>query len=187
MQAARESEAVHAYRDATSAGRQALELWRDDEDAGERRGPRALCALCAELAGQLSEAIKGWRELAAIRSAGGEPGLRGRAAAARAVYELGGEREPAFAARRLAVQAFSASGRPADAAIERLSMANHRRIGAKYSDALELARAAAEEATAAERPTCARALGSRAWRARSGATSRRASRPSAGSGTGAGA
>ena len=60
-----ESEAVHAYRDATSAGRQALELWRDDEDAGERSEVLERYARCAELAGQLSEAIKGWRELAA--------------------------------------------------------------------------------------------------------------------------
>ncbi len=70
--AARESEAVHAYRDATSAGRQALELWPDDEDADARSEVLERYARCAELAGQLSEAIKGWRELAAIRSARGE-------------------------------------------------------------------------------------------------------------------
>lgn len=55
---------------------------------------------------------------------------------------------------------FAANGRPADAAVELLAMANHRRIGGKYSEALELARAAGGEATVAQRQDLrARALG----------------------------
>ena len=38
MRAAGESEAVHAYRDAASAARQALELWPDDEEPDSRIG-----------------------------------------------------------------------------------------------------------------------------------------------------
>jgi DNA-binding CsgD family transcriptional regulator len=76
------------------------------------------------------------------------------------VHELKGERELAFAARRAAVDAFTAAGRPADAAVEHLAMANHRRTGAKYSEAEELAGAAAAEAALAERRDLrARALG----------------------------
>ncbi|HTN24530.1 MAG TPA: AAA family ATPase [Solirubrobacteraceae bacterium] len=162
VRAAREFEAVHAYRDATSAGRQALELWtsRDDE-AVDRIDLLERHARCAERAGQLTEAAKAWRELSDIRSAGGD-GLAYADAQRRlaGVHELKGEREPAFAARRLAVLAFAANDRPADAAIERLAMGDHRRSVAQFSDAVELARAAAHEAVAAGRLDLrARALG----------------------------
>jgi DNA-binding CsgD family transcriptional regulator len=162
VRAAREFEAVHAYRDATSAGRQALELWtsRDDE-AGDRIDLLERHARCAERAGQLTEAAKAWRELSDIRSAGGE--VLAYADAQRrlaGVHELKGEREPAFAARRLAVLAFAAGDRPAEAAIERLAMGDHRRSCAQFSDAVELAGAAAQDAVAAGRLDLrARALG----------------------------
>ena len=105
--------------------------------------------------------MKAWRELSEIRASEGES-LAFADAQRRlaAVYSLKGEREPAFAARRVAVEAFAANGRPADAAIERLAMADHRRNGAKNSEAIELARSAAEDAGRAERPDLtARALG----------------------------
>jgi DNA-binding CsgD family transcriptional regulator len=161
IRAARESEAVYAYRDATSAGRQALELWHGDEEAGGRIELLERYARCTELAGQLAEAVRAWRELTAIRSSRGES-LAFADAQRRlaAVHELSGDREAAFAARRVAVRELTANGRPADAAVERLAMANHRRIGAKYSEAIELATAAGEEATRAERHDLrARAMG----------------------------
>ena len=161
LRAARESESVHAYRDATRAGREALELWPDDEDGAARIEALERYACSAELAGELAEAVRAWRELAAIRSSGGD-GLAFAEAERRlaSVYELRGERESAFAARRLAVEAYVASGRPAEAAIERLAMANHRRIGAQYSDAIGLAETAADDATVAQRTDLrARALG----------------------------
>src|SRR3954453_15223804 len=161
VRAARESEQVHAYRDATAAARQALELWPGDEDAPERIEAVERYARCAELAGELAEAVRTWRELSALRTAAGEPVAFAEAQRRlAAVYELRGERETAFAARRLAVEAFASAGRPAEAATERLAMANHRRVGAKYSDAIELARAAADEARDAQRTDLrARALG----------------------------
>ena len=161
VRAGQESEAVYAYRDAAGAGRQALELWPSDEDPDVRLEVAERYARCAELAGDLTEAAKAWRELSAVRSARGES-LAFAEAQRRlaAVYELKGEREPAFAARRVAVQAFTANERPAEAAIERLSMANHRRIGARYSEVIEIARAAGEEAAVAQRRDLrARALG----------------------------
>ena len=162
VRAAREFEAVHAYRDATSAGRQALELWtsRDDE-AGGRIDVLERHARCAERAGQLTEAAKAWRELSDIRSAGGDSLAYADAQRRLAgVHELKGEREPAFAARRLAALAFAAGDRRADAAIERLAMGDHRRSGAQFSDAVELARAAGQDAVTAGRLDLrARALG----------------------------
>jgi DNA-binding CsgD family transcriptional regulator len=161
VRAARESEAVHAYRDATNAGRQALELWPGDEDPAARTAALERYARCAELAGELAEAVRAHRELAALRTADADPVAFAEAQRRlAAVYELKGERETAFAARRLAVEAFASAGRPAEAATERLAMANHRRVAAKYSEALELARTAAAEAGEARRTDLrARALG----------------------------
>jgi DNA-binding CsgD family transcriptional regulator/tetratricopeptide (TPR) repeat protein len=161
VRAAAESEAVYAYRDATAAGRQALELWPGDEEPEVRIEVLERYARCAELAGELPEAVKAWRELSAVRSARGErlayADAQRRLAAA---YELKGEREAAFAARRVAVDAYAAGDRPAEAAVERLAMANHRRVGAGYGEAIELAVAAAEAAGRAGRHDLrARALG----------------------------
>jgi DNA-binding CsgD family transcriptional regulator len=161
LRAAAESELVHAYRDAARAGRQALELWPDDEDPAGRNAALERYALSAERAGDLSEAVRAWRELSTIRGSRGET-LAFAEAERRlaAVYELKGERESAFSARRLAVDALAAAGRPAEAAIERIAMANHRRVGASYSEAIELARTAGEEAALAGRTDLsARALG----------------------------
>ena len=161
VRAARESDAVYAYRDATAAGRQALELWPGDEQPEARTEVLERYARCAERAGELPEAVKAWRELAAVRGARGERLAYAEAQRRLAgAYELKGEREAAFAARRLAVEAFAAGDRPAEAAVERLAMANHRRTGAAYGEAAELAIAAAELAEQAQRPDLrARALG----------------------------
>jgi len=160
VQAVAESQALHAYRDATRAGREALELCMEDDDA-LRVELLERYAGCAELAGELGEATKAWRELTAIRDAQRD-GL-GVAAAQRrlaAVCELSGERDAAFAAHRLAAAAFAAGDRPAEAAIERLAMADHHRKGARYGEAIELAQAAERDAAAAERiDIAARALG----------------------------
>jgi DNA-binding CsgD family transcriptional regulator len=159
VRAAHESEAVYAYRDATGAGRQALELWPGDEDPAARIEVLERYARCAELAGELTEAVKAWRELSAVRRADTQAHADAQRRLA-GIYELKGEREPAFAARRAAADAFATAGRHADAAVERIAMANHRRIGAVYGDAAELAVQAADEAALADRPDLrARAMG----------------------------
>jgi DNA-binding CsgD family transcriptional regulator len=161
VRALEEFEAVFAHRDAAAAGRQALELWPETEDPEPRIDVLERYARCAELAGDLPEAIKAWRELSAIRSARGE-GLAFAEAQRRlaAVYEMHGEREAGFAARQSAAQAFEENDCLSEVAVERLVMANHRRNGAKNSEAIELARAAADAAAAARRPDLsARSLG----------------------------
>jgi DNA-binding NarL/FixJ family response regulator len=67
------------------------------------------------------------------------------------VLERSGEREPAFAARRLAAEAFAAHGDPAGAAVELLVMANQRRMAARHGEAIGLAQRAIQEADRAER------------------------------------
>jgi DNA-binding NarL/FixJ family response regulator len=152
LAAVQESEAVHAHRDAMRAAGDALELWPEDEAVGLRAETLQRYGRCAELVGELGEATKAWRELAAGCDRHGD--RHGYAEAQRrlaAVYELGGEREQAFAARRLAAEAFAAAKRPADAALERLAMADQHRRGGHYAEAIELARLAASDARAAER------------------------------------
>jgi DNA-binding CsgD family transcriptional regulator len=152
VEAVRQSEGVHAHRDATKAAREALELWSEGEEDELRVETLERYARCAELSGELAEAAKALRELAAIRSASEDRlGFAHAQHRLAAVYDLKGERDTAFAARRLAAEAFAAIGMPADAALERLAMAEYQRARAGYGEAIELSRAALEEATAADR------------------------------------
>lgn len=161
LRAAKESRTLHAYRDAARAGREALELWPEGEQEERRIQTLESYAGSAELSGELAEAARAWREICGIRAdrgAGEELAEAERMLAA--VYDLKGDREAAFTARRAAAEAFAAAGRAAEAAVERLAMANYLRSGANYSAAIELAQAAATEAELAERLDLrARALG----------------------------
>ena len=140
------------WRDAGDAARAALELWSEGEEDELRVETLERYARCAELAGELAEAAKALRELAAIRSSAGDSVGFARAQHRLAgVYDLKGERDTAFAARRLAADAFAANEMPADAALERLTMADHQRSRAGYGEAIELSRAAIEDASAAQR------------------------------------
>jgi DNA-binding CsgD family transcriptional regulator len=161
LHAAEESRMVHAYRDAARAGRQALELWPEGEEPERRIQALESYASSAELAGELAEAARAWREICAIRGERGAPEQYGAAQRRlAAVYDVKGDRDGAFAARRAASEAYTVAERPADAAVERLAMANYLRAGASYAAAIELAEAAARDAELAERLDLrARALG----------------------------
>ncbi|HSH83513.1 MAG TPA: hypothetical protein VLA19_33690, partial [Herpetosiphonaceae bacterium] len=63
--AAEASCSMHAYRDAASAGRRALELWPEGEDEPGRLAVLDQLGQCAELCGELSEAARAWQEVAA--------------------------------------------------------------------------------------------------------------------------
>jgi DNA-binding NarL/FixJ family response regulator len=161
VRAARESEALQAHRDAAKAAGQALELWPDGEAPEPRLETLERYGRCAELAGEMTAAAKAWRELAAScdRSGDGVGYARAQRRVA-AVGDLVGERDAAFAARRLAADAFAAAGELTEAALERLAMAEHHRRSARYGEAIELSELAAEEASAAGRTDLrARALG----------------------------
>lgn len=153
LRAAEESRAVHAYRDAARAGRQALELWPEGEDEARRVEVLQSYANSAELGGELAEAARAWREICAIRQA--EPGAAEACAAAHsrlaAVHDMRGDRETALAARAAAVEAYAAMGRHAEAAVERLAMANYLRFAGRHSEAIELAQAAVRDAEQAGR------------------------------------
>ena len=152
--------AVLAYRDAANAGREVLELWSESGD-GDREAALVRYAHCSELAGELAEAARAWREVAVVRRAEGE--ARGLAEAERrlaGVYGLQGDRKRALASRRAAAEAFASLEMPAEAATDRLVAANYLQSSGEHSDAVAMARAAAEEARAAGRHDLrARALG----------------------------
>jgi ATP/maltotriose-dependent transcriptional regulator MalT len=141
---------VHAYRDGATAARRALELWPEVAEETERLDVLEILAACAELGGDLGEAIAAWREAAEERREGEDPGrlgdVRRRLASA---LELQGRWEEALAWREEAATAFDAAGAPAEAAAERLSAAAHLRSAARFRAALgllELARRDAREA-----------------------------------------
>jgi len=152
LRAADESLAVHAYRDAARAGRQALDLWPAEGQDAVRVEALQSYASSAELAGELAEAARAWREICTVRADQRVP-LRCAEAQRRlaAVCELRGDRAAALAARQVAAAAYAEAERPADAAVERLAMANYMRVEASHSAAIELAQAAAADAERAGR------------------------------------
>ena len=153
LRAAAESEAVHAYRDAAAADRQALDLWPEGDDEQRRGEALERYARCSRLAGELAEAARAWRELAALHGAAGDElalaraqrRARGGAPSSRATA-----RPPSPRAGRPPT-AYAANGRPAEAAVELLAMANQRRLAARHGEAIELAQAARAQAEAAGR------------------------------------
>ena len=152
VRAAEEAEAVHAYRDAAAADRQVLDLWPEHEEEGRRLQALARYGRCSHLAGDLAEAARAWREVAEVRrSAGEDVAMADAQRSLAAIHELRGDRESAFSARRVATEAYAANGRPAEASVEQLAMANYLRMAARHGDAIEIARAAREQADAAGR------------------------------------
>ena len=152
VEAAEASRRVHAHRDVARALRQALELWPADEAPDLRIEALESYAHSAELSGELPEAARAWREICAVRT---EHGNRMACANAQrrlaAVHDLRADRDAAFAARNAAAEAFAAEECLAEAAVERLALANYLRAGANYSASIDLAVAAASDAGQAGR------------------------------------
>ncbi len=157
--AAEGSRHVHAYRDAASAYRRAL-----DEDRGTLASPTDVLerlAECLELSGDLGEAARTWESAAAARAADGRGDLAGEDQRRRArVLEVQGRWARALEARMAAVAAFEEAARPAEAATERLAAAAHLRSAASFTAALGLLDTARTEAREAGRADLeARAIG----------------------------
>ncbi len=152
---------LHAYRDATELGRQALELWPDDDRSEERIATLEQHSSFAKLSGELAEAERAQREVvAARRSAGGGVALGDAERRLATIYALQGDRERALAARRVAADAYAANGEPGDAAAERLVAGGYLQSSGDHRQAIELMGQAVAEAAAAGRPDLhARALG----------------------------
>jgi DNA-binding CsgD family transcriptional regulator len=152
MAAAAAFSAVHAYRDAARATGRALELWPDGHDEPGRLDALERLARCAELAGDLGEAVGHWREVADGRQRLDDPSRLGAAdRRLAAALELQGRWEEALASRERAAAAFTVAHAPADAATERIAAAAHLRSAASFGPALRLLEVAGEEARSAGR------------------------------------
>jgi DNA-binding CsgD family transcriptional regulator/tetratricopeptide (TPR) repeat protein len=119
LAAAKRSCALHAYRDAATAARTALELWPEGVDEERRLETLDELGRCAELSGELVEAARAWEELAvALDPADSERRAETKRRLA-TVYEVRGASAQATAAHLDAAEGFARSGRGADAASER--------------------------------------------------------------------
>ena len=152
LRAAEEFHSVHAYRDAATMARRALELWPEDEALDERILALEHHGACAELAGELSEAARTWRELSSIhRQRDAELKLADTQRRLGRVYALQGDRAGALEALVIAADAFASGGERAEAAAARLTAADYLQFAGRHAASLELSRRAGEEARQAER------------------------------------
>jgi predicted ATPase/DNA-binding CsgD family transcriptional regulator len=144
-------EAAHAYRDAAGMARHALELWPADEGVEERLTTLERHGAWAELAGDLADAARTWREVATL--------CEGRDGAALALAQrrlgricaLQGDRGGAIEALTLAADAFAAAGDLGAAASDRLAASDFLQFAGRHGASLELSCRAGEEARAASR------------------------------------
>ncbi|MET9507327.1 LuxR C-terminal-related transcriptional regulator [Streptomyces flavidovirens] len=147
---------VHAYRDAKDAIERALALWPAGADAAARL--RALDRLgeCAERCGETGAAARAWEEVAAAYRATENHAELARVARCLAgVYELADDWPRALAARFVAVEEFTRTGRRAEAAAERLAAASHLHSAGDLTGAMRLVREAWTDIDAAALPASA--------------------------------
>jgi DNA-binding CsgD family transcriptional regulator len=152
--------AVHAYRDASVALRQAVGLWPSGDDAARLDLTERL-ARCAERSGEIREAVRLWESIA--REAGSADPLRAAGAkrSLAVAHRRLGNRDRAAAIRVEAADVFAAAGALAEAVEVRLSIAWDREPDLDDSafEALALAEAEADRAGRAD--LAARARGRR--------------------------
>ena len=151
LRAAEDFEAARAFRDAAVMARTALELWPEGEALDQRLAALERHGGWAEMAGELADAARSWREVSQLCEAGGD---RGSFAAAQRrlgrILGLQGDRAGAIEALTAAAEA-AAAGDPAAAAGDRLVAADYLQFAGRHAESLELSREAGREAAAAER------------------------------------
>jgi len=115
---------LHAYRDAANAAHRGLEIWPEGQDEGERLEALEQFAHCAQVSGQLNDAVTALREL--LESPSLTENYSGQGNAYRrlaTVYGLQGAWEQAISARKAAAESFEKAKKYHDAAVEWLAAA----------------------------------------------------------------
>lgn len=140
---------VHAYRDAAAALRTALDLWPSGGPSPERLAVVDSLAQCAELCGDHAESVVLLAEL--VEGSTDPAALAGAHRRLALGHELLGQWDRALAARESAAAAYTAAGRPAEAATERIAAATHLRSAASFHAALDVLDLARADAAAAGR------------------------------------
>jgi len=152
VEATQQYAAGRAYRDALRVGRRAIELWPEGKDERERLALLAEVGRCAQLCGELPEAIVAWQEVADGRRAEGDRlGLAEAERQLATAYELQGVSERGLLARRAAAEAFADSGLPGEAAVDLLAAAVHLDSAGQLTAALELVEWAGAQARSSGR------------------------------------
>ncbi len=152
IESADQSCRVHAYRDAARDAGRALEIWPAGEDEPRRADVLERLAHCAQVTGQLGEAIRVLRELLTSPELEGDDRRRG--AALRVLAEssaLVGAWEQSIDASRSAAAAFEAAALPAEAATELLALADRYAAAVRVPLGLEAVRRAVSLAETAGR------------------------------------
>jgi DNA-binding NarL/FixJ family response regulator len=149
LRAAEEFAAVRAFRDAAAMAREALERWPEAEALDRRLATLENHGTWSELAGDLPEAARSWREVAELCAE--DPAGRGSAQRRLGrIFGLQGDRAGAINAFSAAADA-SAADDPASAAGDRLAAADYLQFSGRHAASLELIRQASKEASAADR------------------------------------
>lgn len=115
---------LDAWADAYAAGRQALEVWPEDEDPEARLATQERLAHCAQVCGRFQEALEILRSIASgsqLRADAARLARLHRAIAS--VHQMLNQPEQAVEAHRRAGEAFRQSGSLDDAACETLAAA----------------------------------------------------------------
>jgi len=161
LKSAERSCGLHAYRDAARAAHRALENWKEGEDEELRLQTLERLAQCAQLNGQLADAVRALKEV--IESPIVKNNDRRYAESQRSlatVYGLQGTWEQYLEARNAAADAYKKSGAYGEAATEWLSAASRNFGMNNVQTAIELASKAYELSVEAGRPDLqARSLG----------------------------
>ncbi len=145
--AAEESARLHAYRDAVSAARRALELWTDGTAEAARVAVLERLAGSCEIVGDAAEASRAWREAVEAHVRAGDLARAGHAYRRLAnAHELQGSIARAITTREQAVAAFDAAGLPGESAIDRMLLVTRRIWLGDLAGALRAAEDASRDA-----------------------------------------
>jgi DNA-binding CsgD family transcriptional regulator len=143
---------LHAYQDAATAAHRALENWPDSLGEPERVDTLLRLAHCAQVGGQLGDAVRALREAASSSIVRGDPT---RAAIIQrdlgTIHGLQGARSKSLEAHRQAAEGFEAIGQFADASSEWLAVAGAQTASSALESALKTLQRAEDQAQRAAR------------------------------------
>lgn len=149
LELAQRSCRLHAYRDAARAGHRALEIWPEGEAEDERIDTLLQLAHCAQVTGQLGDAVQALREVVDVT----ENEIQ-RAKALRAlatVHGLQGSVEQSLETRSEAARIFERNDAPSEAAVDWLAVSGRLTARNSLDQALDAVRKAGVLAAASGR------------------------------------
>lgn len=159
LESAEHSCQLHAYRDAAKAAHRALEIWPDGEEENKRLETLERLAHCAQVSGQLSDAVRALREVVECLPENESNRLGEVQRALATVYGLQGAWEQSMEARIAAAHHFEKANLDGEAAVEWLAAAGRYTATVQYTTALATVESAIRLAEKSKRPDVqARAL-----------------------------